>query len=105
MAWSVCKWGVGVGALLALLTAPLDASAQVTGVPVTPADTGFAINRFEPAPAGDLGFGVQQPTVRGKLLLNAALMLDFAHAPLVLRFRGTNNDATVTGPHIETESG
>ena len=46
---------------------------------------GFNLNRFEPAPAGDLFFGVQRPTVDGELRFNAALIGDYAHAPLVLR--------------------
>ncbi|MEO7093144.1 MAG: thrombospondin type 3 repeat-containing protein, partial [Polyangiales bacterium] len=46
---------------------------------------GFHLNRFDPAPAGDLFFGVQRPTVEGDFRVNAALIGDYAHAPLVLR--------------------
>ena len=89
------RLGLGISAAFALTMATRGASAQITGGPTPAADAGFAVDRFEPAPAGDLGFGVQQPTVRGKLLVNGALILDYAHAPLVLRFNGVNNDATV----------
>ena len=46
---------------------------------------GLAADRFDPAPAGDYFFGVQRPTVDGKLRLSGAAIVDYAHKPLVLR--------------------
>jgi OOP family OmpA-OmpF porin len=72
-------------ALSATAVEQRDAAAQQTA--------GFAVDRFEPAPAGDLPFGVQQPTVDGKLRFNAALIADYAHAPLILRLQGSGGDS------------
>ena len=74
--------GLGSSVIAALLVSP-GASAQ---------GTGFALDRFEPAPAGDLPFGVQPPTVDGALRFNAAVIADYAHAPLVLKLQGSGGD-------------
>ncbi len=62
-------------ALEALLAAANQAHAQ----------TGVALDQFDPAPAGDRFFGVQSPDARGSAQLRAVLLLDYAHNPLVLR--------------------
>jgi outer membrane protein OmpA-like peptidoglycan-associated protein len=46
---------------------------------------GLPLDRFDPAPAGDRMFGVPSPFVAGHLVPYAALLLDYAHDPLVLR--------------------
>jgi outer membrane protein OmpA-like peptidoglycan-associated protein len=46
---------------------------------------GLALNRFDPAPAGDRMFGVESPFVAGKLTPHVMLLGDYAHNPLVLR--------------------
>ena len=46
---------------------------------------GFALNQFEPAPAGDAFFGVPSAGVGGHLVPRAMVMFDYAHRPL--RFR------------------
>ena len=48
---------------------------------------GTALNRFEPAPAGDRFFGVQAPGTLGHLELHAMLLADYAHNPFVLTHR------------------
>ena len=62
-----------VAALLAAATATVDASAQ---------EGGFALNKFEPAPAGDVFFGVPAPFVDGHLDVRAYAMFDFANQPI-----------------------
>ena len=46
---------------------------------------GLALDRFDPAPAGDRLFGVQSPFVAGHLTPHAMILLDYAHDPLVIR--------------------
>ncbi|MFZ5895614.1 MAG: OmpA family protein [Myxococcota bacterium] len=48
------------------------------------AQSGTALNQFDPAPVGDRAFGVQSPDVRGHNRLRASLLFDYAHDPLVL---------------------
>ncbi len=43
---------------------------------------GFALNQFEPAPAGDAFFGVPSAGVGGHLVPRAMVMFDYAHRPL-----------------------
>ncbi|MEI9937365.1 MAG: OmpA family protein [Pseudomonadota bacterium] len=46
---------------------------------------GLALNRFDPAPAGDRMFGVPSPYVAGELTPHVMVLADYAHDPLVLR--------------------
>src|SRR5262249_42629097 len=43
---------------------------------------GFALNRFEPAPAGDVFFGVPSPAAPGHLAPAAYVMFDYSHRPI-----------------------
>jgi len=45
---------------------------------------GLALNRFDPAPAGDRMFGVPSPFVAGHLTPHLMLLADYAHNPLKL---------------------
>src|SRR5947207_2431716 len=47
-----------------------------------------ALDRFDPAPAGDALFGVTSPDVPGTLRLSGSLVASYAHDPLVLRQSG-----------------
>jgi outer membrane protein OmpA-like peptidoglycan-associated protein len=49
------------------------------------ASEGWALSRFDPAPAGDRMFGVPSPHTVGHLTPHAMLLIDYAHNPLVLR--------------------
>lgn len=49
-----------------------------------PVVSGVALNQFEPAPAGDLFFGVPGSNVGGHLVPRAVLTFDYAHKPLRL---------------------
>ncbi|HWZ89889.1 MAG TPA: OmpA family protein [Polyangiaceae bacterium] len=53
--------------------------------PVLAQSTGLALDRFDPAPAGDRMFGVPSPYVAGPLTPHVMLLGDYAHNPLVLR--------------------
>ena len=66
------------------LLAPLLA-LTLTAAPASAQQSGFALDRFDPAPAGDRMFGVQSPFVAGARTLHLALLADYAHDPLVLR--------------------
>jgi OmpA-OmpF porin, OOP family len=73
---------------LALTGLTAAASAQ-DATSTTPA---LALDRFNPAPAGDRMFGAQSPYVAGELTPHFSLLLDYAHNPLVLRTTETKKD-------------
>ena len=87
MAKSASRWMFAVGSALALSAASMGAYAAPS--------SGLALDRFEPTPAGDPFFGVASANVHGRLQTNGVLIFDYAHAPLVLRYRETNNGAEV----------
>jgi outer membrane protein OmpA-like peptidoglycan-associated protein len=66
----------GLSAALLGVAAPASAQTETDGV---------SLNQLDPAPAGDRGFGVQNPDARGEALFRMMLLLDYAHDPLVLR--------------------
>ena len=70
----------GATTALALATAAHSAAAQ-----------GIALNRFDPAPAGDRMFGVPSPFAAGHLTPHLMLMADYAHNPLVLRYASSGD--------------
>jgi len=77
------------GALVALgLTlAPSIASAQ----------TGWAVNRYEPSPAGDGFFAAERPWYRGArggAGFRAGMTVDYSHNPLVVRTGGAQSSDT-----------
>ena len=47
--------------------------------------SGLALDRFEPAPAGDRMFGVPSPYAAGDLTPHVMVLADYAHNPLVLK--------------------
>jgi OOP family OmpA-OmpF porin len=53
----------------------------------------LALDRFEPAPAGDRMFGVPSPYAAGSFTPHLMLLGDYAHDPLVLRVLPSNADA------------
>jgi OOP family OmpA-OmpF porin len=55
------------------------------------ADGGLALDRFQPAPAGDRFFGVQGGDPGGHLSPRLMLLGDYAYKPMVL-YRGDSND-------------
>ncbi|MFO0755554.1 MAG: OmpA family protein [Byssovorax sp.] len=82
---------LSAAALLAALTAAGSASADPP--------PSLALDRFDPAPAGDRMFGVESPFVAGHLTPHVALLGDYAHNPLVLSTRSTGDQvaAVVSG--------
>src|SRR3954471_12048670 len=54
------------------------------GPSVASAQTATPLERFEPAPAGDPLFAVPSPSAPGSLKPNGAVVLSYAHAPLVV---------------------
>jgi len=80
------RWLHGGAAVLALAAASAPAAAQVA----EESERGLALNRFNPAPAGDRMFGVQSPYASspnedGSPTLHLMALGDYAHNPLVLR--------------------
>jgi OOP family OmpA-OmpF porin len=67
---------------IALLGAASPALAQ---------SSGLALDRFDPAPAGDHMFGVPSPYAAGPLTPHIMLLGDYAHNPLVLRSEPSND--------------
>ncbi len=61
------------------------ACAVLFAGPVLAQTQGLALDRFDPAPAGDRMFGVPSPYAAGDLTPHAMLLLDYAHNPLILR--------------------
>jgi OmpA-OmpF porin, OOP family len=53
---------------------------------------GLALDRFEPAPAGDRMFGVPSPYAAGDLTPHLMLLADYAHNPLVIKTTPSNTD-------------
>jgi OOP family OmpA-OmpF porin len=86
------------GALLgsAALVAAGSAAAQGADAPT---NTGFALQRFTAAPAGDRLFSVSSPYASGDPGLHVALLLDYASNPLLVsRVKGlTEPTGVVTG--------
>ncbi len=70
----VTRFLQGAGAAAMLLAAG-SAAAQTSGL---------ALNRFDPAPAGDRMFGVPSPYAAGDLTPHLMVLLDYAHNPLVI---------------------
>src|SRR3954466_9250465 len=80
------------GALAAAAT--LGSAAPALGQTTPAAKTSLALDRFDPAPAGDRMFGVPSPFAAGPLTPHVMLLADYAHHPLVLR---TTKDGDTTG--------
>src|SRR3954451_19570994 len=53
---------------------------------------GLALNRFDPAPAGDRMFGVPSPFAAGHLTPHVMLLADYAHNPLKLHSVPSDTD-------------
>ncbi|MEO7328173.1 MAG: porin, partial [Minicystis sp.] len=51
----------------------------------------LALDRFDPAPAGDRMFGVESHFVAGHLVPHVMLLGDYAHNPLVVSTRSTGD--------------
>src|SRR5580704_16070186 len=69
----VSAWVCLATALGAGLLAPASALAQQV-----------ALDRFEPAPAGDRMFGVESPYALGEGVPHVAVLFDYAHNPFTL---------------------
>src|SRR5262245_33551312 len=79
------KNSLGGAAAAALVAAASPALAQ------TPPPS-LALDRLDPAPAGDRMFGVQSPYAAGELTPHVMLMVDYAHNPLVIRTTPSNEN-------------
>jgi len=76
---------VGVLATAAAAFGTTSAEAQTTG--------GLALDRFEPAPAGDRMFGVPSPYAAGDFTPHVMALLDYAHNPLILKTEPADTSA------------
>jgi outer membrane protein OmpA-like peptidoglycan-associated protein len=64
------------------LAGALSAAASVQSLALA---QGVALDRFEPAPAGDRLFGVESPYVAGDATPHVAMIFDYGHNPYTLR--------------------
>lgn len=85
---------MGLCAALAAAGAAFSAPALAQSQPP------LALNRFDPAPAGDRMFGVQSPFAAGALTPHVMLLGDYAHNPLVLR---TTSDEESVGAVVSSQ--
>jgi OOP family OmpA-OmpF porin len=76
------KFLLGTAAGAALLATAGSVSAQAA----------LALDRFDPAPAGDRMFGVPSPFSAGGLTPHVMLLADYAHDPLVVRTIPANTE-------------
>jgi outer membrane protein OmpA-like peptidoglycan-associated protein len=88
------RFSMGLCAALAAVGASLPAPARAQAQPP------LALDRFDPAPAGDRMFGVQSPFVAGHLTPHVSLLGDYAHNPLVLR---TTSDGKSVGAVVSSQ--
>jgi outer membrane protein OmpA-like peptidoglycan-associated protein len=82
-------------AVIACALGPLAFAAPAAAQSETPP---LALNRFNPAPAGDSMFSLPSPFVAGDPALHVALIGDYAHNPLILR---RESDGAVVGNTVE----
>src|ERR1700679_3470498 len=71
--------------LIRCLQGAAAAAALLAAGPLSAQTSGLALDRFDPAPAGDRMFGVPSPYAAGDLTPHAMLLLDYAHNPLVIQ--------------------
>ena len=88
------RFSMGLCAALAAAGASFSAPALAQRPPP------LALNRFDPAPAGDRMFGVQSPFAAGELTPHVMLLGDYAHNPLVLR---TTSDEKNVGAVVSSQ--
>lgn len=81
---------------VALLTLAASARAARDGAAQT---APLALNRFDPAPAGDRMFGVPSPFAAGHPGLHVMLLGDYAHNPLVIARQSTGEVVSAVVAH------
>jgi OOP family OmpA-OmpF porin len=87
-----CIQGAAAAALASLLAATPSSAEPPPSL---------ALNRFDPAPAGDRMFGVESPFVAGHLVPHLMVLGDYAHNPLVLSTRSSGDQvATVVANQL-----
>jgi OmpA-OmpF porin, OOP family len=64
--------------------------------------SGIALDQLDPAPAGDVFFGVPSPYTRGNLVFRVAAMFDYADQPLRLTL--TTPTSTTTGSVVNEQA-
>jgi len=76
-------------------------AATVSMVPaVALGQSATALDRFDPAPAGDGSFAVPRADVAGDLRASGAFVLGYGHAPLVLRIGDAGSGQTASHARI-----
>jgi OOP family OmpA-OmpF porin len=79
---TLCPWICAFALASAIALAPQTAAA----------DEAFALDRLHAAPAGDRMIGVPSPFAAGELGIHAAVIVDYAHNPLVLKGNTDDTD-------------
>jgi len=75
-------------------------AAMLAARPARAQGTSLALDRFEPAPAGDRMFGVPSPYAAGELTPHVMLLADYAHNPLVLVAPNNSTAGSVVGSQL-----
>jgi OmpA-OmpF porin, OOP family len=83
---------LGIALAAAVSLAATSARAQ----PTPP----IALDRFDPAPAGDRMFGVQSPFAAGHMTPHMMLLIDYAHNPLVVSTRSGPTLGAIVGNQL-----
>jgi len=81
------------------IPAALCAAALTALAPTASAQQSLALDRFDPAPAGDRMFGVPSPFAAGSLTPHVMILGDYAHQPLVIRTVQGNDKLGITVAH------
>jgi OmpA-OmpF porin, OOP family len=81
-----------VRTILRVTGAALIAAVALSQSATARAQPSLALDRFDPAPAGDRFFGVPSPFVAGELTPHLMALLDYAHNPLILRSTSSGKD-------------
>ncbi|HZF55716.1 MAG TPA: OmpA family protein [Polyangiaceae bacterium] len=68
-----------------LLGSVLSAAALFPAAALAQEQAPLALNRLNPAPAGDRLYGIPSPFVAGDMTPHAMLLVDYAHNPFILR--------------------
>lgn len=90
---------LGASALATIIIAPVTTHAQ------TVSRTGWALNRFEPAPMGDVFFTAEHPWYSSTRTFSVGLFGDYAIDPLVAQVRSTSASGAVSQQDVNAVRG
>jgi OOP family OmpA-OmpF porin len=90
-----CFAALSLSTIMALRATPAPAQDTNAGADV---QRNIALDQFDPAPAGDVFFGLPSPYARGRVVPRAYVMVDYADQPL--RITGSAGEGAVVGSQM-----